>query len=330
MDKAWKRILLAAVMGALLPRLVLSTTLWLTGRQTQTPEDPTATEQTGSDPSSPQIGENPIPVLMADGTLAMMDLEEYVIGVVLAEMPASFETEALKAQAVVARSYALRRFTLRDRHPQGAVCTDSRCCQAYMTGEEYVQKLGNEAQRDKIIQAVRQTQGQILTYEGKVIEATYFSCSGGRTEDAKAVWGADVPYLQAVESPGEENAEAYWERKTYTAAEFAAALGRKLSGAPSSWMGAITYTEGGGVATMYIGGMGYAGTELRRLLGLNSTVFTVAVTGNTVTVETLGHGHRVGMSQYGADAMAVTGQDYLQILQHYYPGTRIDKWEPMG
>lgn len=327
MDKAWKQIVMAVILGILLPRLILSAALWLTGPripQTERPDD------TGQTETQDPVPENGIPVLTREGTVTVMDLEEYVAGVVLAEMPASFEPEALKAQAVVARSYALRRFSERDRHPEGAVCTDPGCCQSFMTREEYLQERGNETEMEKVLRAVRQTAGQILTYAGEVIEATYFSCSGGRTEDAKAVWGTDVPYLQAVDSPGEEGAEAYWERNTYTAAEFAAALGRRLSGSPESWMGAVTYTEGGGVATMYIGGIGYGGTELRKLLDLNSTVFTVKVNGNTVTVETLGHGHRVGMSQYGADAMAVTGQDYRQILEHYYPGTRIDKWEPMG
>jgi len=249
---------------------------------------------------------------------------------VLAEMPASFEEEALKAQAVVARTYAMKRISEGQRHPQGAICTDSTCCQAYISVSEYLETMGNARDVEKITQAVTDTQDLVLTYDGSFAEATYFSCSGGRTEDAAAVWGEAIPYLQAVDSPGEEGAAPYREVVSFSPEEFAAALGRSLSGSPKSWLGPVTYTQGGGVATMVVAGISYTGVRLRQLLGLNSTAFTMEISEGSIRITTQGKGHRVGMSQYGADAMAVTGSDYAAILSHYYPGTKIDKLDAIG
>lgn len=260
----------------------------------------------------------------------LMDLEEYVRGVVLAEMPASFENEALKAQAVAARTYTLRVLSMGGRHTPGAICIDSYCCQAYISDADFLLETGTSLDWEKVKQAVEDTAGMVLTYNGKLIDATYFSCSGGRTEDAAAVWGSDVPYLQAVDSPGEEGASVYENEKYFSAAEFAQRLGRILDGTPDQWFGQVTKTDGNGVATMVIGGITYTGTQLRSLLGLRSTAFTVAADAKGITLITKGYGHRVGMSQYGAEAMAVQGSNYQQILAHYYRGTVIDKYEDLG
>lgn len=320
MDKLWKQILVSAMLGILMPRIMLAIGLGAVS-------EPETTEQTEAADTEPTktAARIYIPVLTGQSDVTVMELESYVKGVVLAEMPATFEEEALKAQAVVARTYALRRLTLADRHEDGAVCTDSACCQAYISTSQYLQQRGDQNAVDKITRAVQQTRGQVLTYEGKLIESTYFSCSGGRTEDAAAVWGMEIPYLQAVDSPGEEDAAVFWEQICFTSKEFAAALGRSMTGSPENWLGKVTYTEGGGVASMVIGGITYTGTQLRKLLDLNSTAFTMTADGQGITVETLGRGHRVGMSQYGADAMAVTGSTYQEILAYYYQGTRIDK-----
>ena len=247
-------------------------------------------------------------------------LEDYLVGVVLAEMPASFEEEALKAQAVVARTYTLRANRTGGKHGDGSVCTDHTCCQAYIDPEEYRSRGGTRENVEKIRRAVMATAGQVLTYGGELIEATYFSCSGGSTEDAVAVWGNDYPYLQSVDSPGEEHAAHYTDTVTFTPAEFAGELGMIPSGRPTDWFGAVTYTDGGGVDTMVIGGKTYKGTELRQKLGLRSTAFTVSA-GEKITITTRGYGHRVGMSQYGADAMSMSGKGYEEILTHYYQGT---------
>lgn len=295
-----KPLLIALILGVLLPCIMLlSVSRLYAGKETKPTEE------------IPQ-GQG-VQVLMSDGTVQKMALENYVLGVVLAEMPASFELEALKAQAVVARTYTLRE----KRHQNADICTDHTCCQAYCPPETYT---GGKEALEKVRSAVLSTAGEVVTYQGELIEATYFSCSGGKTEDAVAVWGQSVPYLQAVESPGEEKAANYLHTVSMSSGEFSAAFGG-LSGVPSTWIGKITYTKGGGIDKIIIGGKEYKGTEVRKKLGLRSTAFVITVVGSSVTITTKGNGHRVGMSQYGADAMAVTGSSYGKILSHYYPGT---------
>ena len=248
-----------------------------------------------------------------------VELEEYVTGVVLAEMPADFETEALKAQAVVARTYAMRMFS-NPKHTETEVCGNPQCCQGYLTIREYRYHSGTEESIEKVKASVKATEGQVLSYQGKLIEATYFSCSGGKTEDAVAVWGNDVPYLQSVESPGEEKSNFFTDTAIWEVSDFRKLLG--LSGGEIK-MDDVVYTKGGGVQSMSLCGKKYLGTELRKKLSLRSTAFSLSVVGNSVIVTTKGYGHRVGMSQYGADAMAAGGSTYRQILLHYYRGVTI-------
>lgn len=317
MHRTFQEIMLAAFLGLVVPGIILGAAVNL---QEEEPAQPTQTpaKQEEVQPKSALS----VNVTMSDGTVQTMDLDTYLVGVVLAEMPASFELEALKAQAVVARTYTLKCVGA-GKH-DGGVCTDYTCCQAYVAEENYG---GNEESLEKVRSAVLATSGQVLTYQGNLIEATYFSCSGGMTEDAVAVWGTDYPYLRSVESPGEENAAHYTDTVTFTAEEFQTALGQELSGSPSGWFGFTTYTAGGGVNTMRIGGVDYKGTELRTLLGLRSTVFSISVDGQNIAITTKGFGHRVGMSQYGADAMAVAGSNYEQILTYYYSGTALSLYE---
>lgn len=249
-----------------------------------------------------------------DGVLKELELNGYLTGVLISEMPGSFHMEAKKAQAVVARTYALRRLGGGDKHP-GAVCTDSRCCQGYTDPNAFADQEIVASAR----QAVDETDGLVLSYEGQLIDATYFSTSGGMTEDAVAVWGSDVPYLQSVESPGEEVAAHYEDTVFITKDQLETALGISLGN--GKWIGATTYTEGGGVASMTIGGKSFKGTELRSLLGLRSTAFTATQENGGITFVTKGYGHRVGMSQYGAQAMALEGKCFEDILAHYYQGT---------
>lgn len=332
MDKVWKQVLAAVMLGTILPQLILRAVLLLTGPAVldNTETLPAVTEMSAGATEDYEAIPVYIPVVTGKADITVMELERYVVGVVLAEMPASFEPDALKAQAVVARTYALRRIGQADRHPDGAVCTDSMCCQAYISEERYLESRGTEVDVLKIRQAVKDTEGIVLTYGGEMAESTYFSCSGGRTEDALEVWGADLPYLQAVDSPGEEEAASYRVSVYFTGEAFSQALGLQLSGDPKSWLGKTTYTTGNGVKTMVIGGKSFSGTALRQLLGLNSTQFTMAGEKDGIRITTQGKGHRVGMSQYGAEAMAVSGCDYLQILSYYYPGTGIDKAGEIG
>ena len=259
------------------------------------------------------------------GNLQQMTLDEYLVGVVLAEMPADFESEALKAQAVVARTYTRKRME-GGRHDGAAVCMDSGCCQGFRSPEEYLAEGGRMVSVDKVRAAVADTDGGVLQYGGKLIDATYFSCSGGSTEDAVAVWGQDVPYLQAVDSPGEEDAPRFEDRVEFSAAELADALGIDSGGDPSTWFSNVRYTDGGGVETMTIRGKTFSGTQLRSKLGLRSTAFEVEVSGKNITITTRGFGHRVGMSQYGAQAMVEAGSGFEEILSHYYTGAEL-VWE---
>ena len=326
MRRAWKEIGSALLLGLLLPALVFNTARILR-------DDPTVPTDAGpqiTGATEVETEELKIAVLMEDGTIARMALEEYIAGVVLGEMPASFEMEALKAQAVVARTYTLR---LRERgvkHPDGGVCTDPACCQDYEDPDLYLEQGGTQADIDKIKQAVAETAGLVLTYEGELIEATYFSSSGGRTEDAVAVWGNDVPYLRSTDSPEQAYAVQTTKTVTLTAQEFQTALGTVLSGPCETWLGTVTYTDGGGVDTMLIGGTAFTGTQLRQLLGLRSTAFTMTAVGEHILITTRGYGHRVGMSQYGAEAMAVSGSTFREILSHYYQGTVLSEYIDNG
>ena len=315
-----KELLLAAFMGVILPGMLLFAAEKILQSKAEIPVFE-MTEQPEKTTSYPISSGKMIAVLQSDGTVCNMELEDYLVGVILGEMPLSFDIEALKAQAVVARTYTLRRATAGKKHTQGIVCVNSACCQAYCSPEAFAVNGGEDLLKAKT--AVSATAGQVIIYNGALIEATYFSCSGGRTEDAVAVWGEDIPYLQAVDSPGEESAAHYTDTVRFTGTEFARRLGLSLTGNPAVWLGQVSYTDGGGVDTMTIGNIVFKGIELRQKLGLNSTSFSVTVVGDTVEIVTKGFGHRVGMSQYGAEAMAVGGSDYRDILTHYYPGTSL-------
>ena len=294
----------------------------------QTVSQSTALETVQPPETMPQAIPSVTILVLQGGEAEEMDLETYVLRVVLGEMPADFEPEALKAQAVAARTFAWK--IKESKRHQGGVCTDSACCQAYRTEAEYLAKGGSEEKLDRVRAAVDSTRGQVLTYGGELIHATYFSCSGGNTEDALAVWGYDVPYLQAVESPGEEGTAGFYREKTFTPEQFRQALAVQLKGQPKDWFGKVTYTDGGGVDTMTIGGVVYRGTTLRSLLGLRSTMFTVTFEKGNIVICTKGYGHRVGMSQYGAEAMALAGESYQQILAHYYQGAILAQYPVNG
>ena len=324
MRSLWKDILAAFLMGMVLPGLILNFAVMLL-RQNTPIEDIQITipRETVRDPVF-------LPVFLrrSDSAVEQRDMDDYLTCVVLAEMPASFEPEALKAQSVAARTYARKAWVTGGKHGDGSVCTQPGCCQAYLEPEAYFLKGGTEAGLERIRKAVLATSGQCLHYDGELIEATYFSCSGGSTEDAAAVWGTDYPYLQAVESPGEEAAAWFTDTVSFTPEEFCAALGRELPGSLHSWFGPVTYTDGGGVDSMVIGGESYTGTQLRSILNLRSTAFNITASENGIAITTRGYGHRVGMSQYGAEAMAVNGSNYREILSHYYPGTELVTIQP--
>lgn len=308
MRKIWKEICFAIFMAFVMPWLVLR----LTPVQEQVPVETTI------------ASESTVPVLTEQGVI-QMPLDVYLTGVLLCELPGDFHMQAKMAQAVVARTYTLRTVAVKEKHPDKAVCTDPSCCQGYRSVEDYLAMGGTQTVVEEAEQAVKNTRGWVLTYGGELIDATYFSCSGGQTEDALAVWGADIPYLQSVVSPGEEEANHYRDQVIFTPEQLQKALGIKLGGDPGDWFGKTAYTRGGGVEYMYIGAIPYSGTTLRSALGLRSTAFSVEVKEKQIIFSTKGFGHRVGMSQYGADAMARQGTPWQEILTHYYVDTVLEQ-----
>ena len=314
MSKKLIHIILAVLMVVMLPWATVITL----GKDQSGSQETEITEELTE--TATVANEQMIKIIMEDGAIKTIGLEEYIVGVVLREMPVDFEMEALKAQAVVARTYAMRRKETGGKHTEAPVCASPACCQGYLSPDTWS---GDAQELEKVRRAVMETAGFILCYNGELIDATYYSCSGGKTEDALVVWGTDIPYLQSVSSPGEEKALHYTDTVTHSVVRFQELLGRSLPGRPETWFGKTTYTDGGGVETIQIGGQEYTGLELRQTLSLRSTAFVINAVGDTVTITTKGFGHRVGMSQYGADAMAAQGSGYEEILCHYYPGTEL-------
>lgn len=268
-----------------------------------------------------------VKVLTDSENIRSMDLDDYLVAVVLCEMPVKFSEEALKAQAIVARTYTLRRIEKSTKHENCDVCTDASCCQGFKSKEDYIKSGGKESDINKVIKAVNDTNSLVLMYKGALIDATYFSCSGGMTEDAVAVWGKDVPYLKATDSPGEEIATHYTDAVSYRADELSQLLALSTEKSPGAWVESITYTAGGGVDEIVICGKIFTGVALRKLLNLRSTAFSVDYKEGVFVIETKGYGHRVGMSQYGAEAMALSGATCEQILLHYYTGVELVEYQ---
>lgn len=272
-------------------------------------------------------------ILLEEGGVEEMTLAEYLWRVVAAEMPASFEGEALRAQAVCARTYTLWKQAAGNHSADSAdLCDRSTCCQAYITHSEAEAKWADlaEVYTARIANAVADTDGEILTYNGNPIQAVFFSSSTELTEDAAAVWGNSVPYLQAVSSPEREEVPNYRSTVTLTAAQLksqasAAGLGANLSGDPSQWITQISYTASGRVSSLRLGGISLSGAAARALFGLRSACFEVEEQGGTFTFRVTGYGHGVGMSQYGANAMATDGAQWEEIVIHYFTGIEIEK-----
>ena len=266
-----------------------------------------------------------------------MDLGTYLVGVVRAEMPASFEPEALKAQAVAARTYTLYKIQTGGNHGDTAdICTDSTCCQAYISEERARSNWGDSADdyEAKIEAAVRETDGQAILYGGSPILAVFHSSSAGLTRAAGEVWLNDLPYLQAVESPeAADSIPNYYSRAEFTAEEFrtkflAAHPEADFSGGMETWLKDAVTDSAGSVATLSVGGVTVKGSELRSILGLRSACFEWEVQGGKLVFFVTGYGHGVGLSQYGANRMAAEGAGYQEILTHYYTGVTIGPYVP--
>ena len=275
-------------------------------------------------------------VSIGDGEVLTLPLDKYLWRVVAAEMPASFEPEALKAQTVAARTYTLAKMgrTVQN-HPDADVCTDINCCQAYIEPDQAAENWGENAQvyTAKIAAAVADTDGVAALYDGAPIQAVFFSSAAGRTVDAVEVWGSAVPYLTGVDSPEGEEVPNYHSTVTVPLDEFKSKLLAQypqadLSGEPAGWFANLVPNSAGGVETVDIGGTTVGGGSLRTLFGLRSTSFTVSASADGVTFSVTGDGHGVGMSQYGANALAKEGKSYDEILKWYYTGIDVAPYTP--
>lgn len=270
-----------------------------------------------------------VSVLLEDGSVEELSLSDYLWGVVAAEMPASFELEALKAQAVAARTYWVTQ-SGSGKHDTAQICADSGCCQAYISRSAAAAGWGDKALawQLRVAWAVEQTDGLYVTYEGEPIQALFFSSAPGSTVDARAVWGRAVPYLVGVESPEGEEVPNYHSQLTVTAKELRTLVAgqypdAKLTGPATDWLSGFVREPSGTVNTVTVGGVTLTGGQVRKLLGLRSACFTVSVSGQNVTFHVTGYGHGVGMSQYGANALAQQGKSFADILTWYYTGTEI-------
>lgn len=289
-------------------------------------------------PAAPAASELP-PVsvyLTKTGGIETLPLEQYVTGVLAAEMPADFELEALKAQAIAARTFIVRRLAEGDRSGvpvSGADVVDSVGHQAYLSSKELDKwiELGKSDQLAKLRRAVEQTKGIIMTYQGKPITATFFSASGGYTENSEEYWSLKLPYLRSVPSPWDKSVNpSFKETVTIPLSELFNKLGLKDSALPAAspadqaaapaLFQIKSYTAGHNVKTMFINGQSFTGRELRERLGLRSAQFAMTLDGDDVKITTYGNGHGVGMSQWGAQGMAKQGYTTTQILKHYYTG----------
>ena len=234
-------------------------------------------------------------------------------------MPASFNIEALKAQSIIARTYALNLIS------KGNTLTDSSSIQKYIDTKEMQNIWSSNYQKyyNKVKEAVSSTKGLTIKYNGKYIDAVYHSTSKGYTEDSINVWNNNIPYLKSVDSVWDKNATSYLREKNLSLEEFNRILGINISNQEDIEI--LSKTVSGRIDKIKLGDTIFTGLELRTFLNLRSTDFDIEINENNVSITTRGYGHGVGLSQYGANGMANNGYDYKQILEHYYQNTTLEK-----
>ena len=281
-------------------------------------------------------GESKAKVYMtSEKKVKKIDVEEYILGVVSSEMPATFEEEALKAQAIAARTFYYSKRLKNCNLANGGEICDSVHCQAYMDKDERLKKWPKD-ERDayykKVKKAVEDTKGQVLTYDNEIVlYPQFFSTSSGKTENAEDVFSSEVPYLKSVNSGGEQVSTSYESEKEITNKDFAAIVNSKYKKANLSSSNINkkiqikSRTDGGSVKEIQLGGATIKGTEFRKLFDLKAANFTLEYSKNKIKIKCKGNGHGVGMSQWGANLMAKEGKGYAEILKHYYTGIKIGK-----
>lgn len=258
-------------------------------------------------------------------------LEEYICGVVSSEMPASYELEALKAQAIVARTYTLYKIN-HPKHDNADICDSSNCCQAWLSKEDRLAKWEEEIREEnwnKIVKSVNETNGKIITYNNEPINAFFHANSGGITETASEVWGGEnFPYLQVVQTLGEDGYQQYSSEVSYTYEELIKKLEEQYSdieidSESDESIKILEYTQSGRVKTIKFGNHNLSGVETRTILGLKSTNFEITKLEGKILFNVKGYGHGVGMSQTGADSMAKDGNTAEDIVNHFYSNIEI-------
>ena len=262
-----------------------------------------------------------------------LNIDEYLYGVVSSEMPANFELEALKAQAVVARTYTIYQIIHNSsKHENADICDNYSCCQAWISKEERFSKWNSEEAEsnwNKIVQAVNETKGKIVTYNKQPINAFFHANSGGVTESSLNIWsGIDYPYLKSVETSGEDGYTQYASEVILNKQELLEKIQIQYEDCEIDFdkqdsIEILEYTSSGRVKTIKFGNKEIAGTEARTLLGLKSTNFEVARDGENIIFSVTGYGHGVGMSQTGADSLAKQGYKYEEIIKHFYTNVEI-------
>ncbi len=267
------------------------------------------------------------------GEVEQVNLDEYLCNVVSAEMPANYEIEALKAQAIVARTYTIYKI-LNKKHDTADICDDSTCCQAWISKDDRLARW-EESQREsnwqKIVSAVNDTKGKIITYDDKPIDAFFHSNSGGVTEVPVNVWGGTgYPYLQSVETAGEDTYTQYSSEVVFTQEQLINKLKEKYSDISIDFSNSddikiMDYTESTRVKTVKFGNHEISGVEARSLLGLRSTNFEISIDDDNIKFSVKGYGHGVGMSQTGADSMAKQGSSAEDIIKHFYTGVEVSE-----
>lgn len=265
------------------------------------------------------------------GDVEQVNLDEYLCNVVSAEMPADYEIEALKAQAIVARTYTIYK-CINKKHDNADICDDSTCCQAWISKDDRLARW-EESKREhnwqKICDCVNNTKGKIITYNNQPINAFFHSNSGGTTETPANVWGGTgYPYLQSVETSGEDTYTQYLSEAVFTSEELLNKLKEKYPDIVIDFSNVedvkiVENTESTRVKTVKFGNHQISGVEARTLLGLRSTNFEIIREGENIKFSVKGYGHGVGMSQTGADAMAKQGNNADDIIRHFYTGIDI-------
>ena len=305
--------------------------------ESRTPQKINVVKATVTETSAEEKEEDFFLVMDKDsGEIMKVSARDYVIGAVMAEMPSSFEKEALKAQAVAAHTYAVRQREKEKLKPTASLCgahfsNDPRYYQAFFTKEQAKDFYGDyfEISYEKISSAVDEVTDEIILYENEPIVAAFHSMSGGMTESSKDIWGNETPYLVPVESFSDEEIATYKEIYTFTPEEIKARMnaycGAEFEGKEAEWFYVTERTDSGSVTEIQVGDKTLSGADFRTILSLRSQNFTINYNGEDFIIITKGYGHGVGMSQYGANAMAKDGATYREILSHYYPGTEISE-----